>query len=40
LPKIVAFNDWLLSEAQRDARDLQKLETQGRKGTRTKITKP
>ena len=34
LPKIVAFSDWLLTEAERDARDLRRLELQGRKGIR------
>jgi LysR family glycine cleavage system transcriptional activator len=34
LPKIVAFSDWLLSQAERDDRDLQDLEAQARKGTR------
>jgi LysR family transcriptional regulator, glycine cleavage system transcriptional activator len=34
LPKILAFSNWLLSEAERDARELKKLESQGRKGTR------
>jgi LysR family glycine cleavage system transcriptional activator len=34
LPKILAFSNWLLSEAERDARELKKLESHGRKGTR------
>jgi LysR family transcriptional regulator, glycine cleavage system transcriptional activator len=32
LPKIVAFSDWLISQAERDARELQKLESPARKG--------
>ncbi len=34
LPKIAAFSDWLLAQAERDAGELKKLESQGGKGTR------
>ncbi len=34
LPKIMAFNSWLLAEAERDARDLQNPKSQSRKAKR------